>query len=208
MYRQTKQIKIDYEKILKTADKSNLSDGELKIFIAIASRLNDNGFCETSNEFFCKKFKKCERTITAWIAGLEEKEIIKCIFNSHKHKRHIYIKAVGLVKKPFQPITNPNLMTDEQYKFHQILPDRDIDCEWDPELDIDAVIAEIKKSYFLRNNNMSLSSFKKLYNKVISGAYRDVGFMGTNPKPNFSCRRNYTDKEIESLVQDIEDIEI
>jgi len=208
MYRQTKQIDIDYEKILKTADKLGLTDGELRMFIAIVARINSDGFCETSNETFMRKFFKSERTITSWISSLEDRNIIRTIFNNHKHKRHIYIRMPGLVKTPYQPITNPNFMTDEQYKFHQILPDRDIDCEWDPALNMDAVISEIKKSYFLRNNNMSLASFKRNYNKIISGAYRDQGWIGTNAKPNFSCRRNYTKEEINSVIQDIDDIEI
>ena len=205
MRRTDKKIQIDYEKILRTADKSGLNGYEMKMFVAIATRINEKGFCETSNEIFTRHFGVSERTITSWINALEEKKLIQCIQNRHKHKRQIYLKMNGLVKVPFEPITNENLMTEAQYKFHKALPDRDIDCEWDPALDMDAVIDEIKKSYFLRNCNMQLSSFKANYNKVIAGVYRDPGFMGVNAKP-VGCQREYTRAEMNSLFQDPEDI--
>ena len=200
------KLSIDFEKILRTADKSNLADGELRMFIAIASRINEYGFCETSNDTFCKKFHKCERTITSWISSLEQKEVIKVIFNSHKHKRHIYMKVAGLVKLPYQPITNENLMTESQLKFHQYFPNYPIDCDWPGDYDMNAVLSACKKSWFLRNCNMKrLSSFVKYYQKIIDGDFDDMGYK--ERKPRF-MRRNYTDEECNAMIQDIDEIEI
>ena len=202
---QDNQIKINYKKILMTADKEQLSDGELRMFIAIASRINNAGYCDISNDLLCKKFDKSERTITAWISSLENKKIIKTIFNRHQHKRYIYIRITGLVKVPYQPITNPNLMSQSQFMFHQVLPDRKIDCEWDTSLDMEALIAEIKKSYFLRNNSMQLSHFKRRYHEIIDGKYRDSGYIG-NPTTKISFHHNHSGEDLNSYFQDPDEI--
>lgn len=202
------KLSIDFEKILRTADKSNLTDGELRMFIAVASRINEYGFCETSNDTFCRKFNKSERTITSWISSLEKKEIIKVIFNSHKHKRHIYIKVAGLVKLPYQPITNENLMTEAQLKFHKFFPDYPINCDWPAEYDMEAVLSECKKSWFLRNNNMrDLASFKRNYNAIVAGRMTDMSRRNGSDEPNFE-QRNYSRAQMNALFQDIDEIEI
>lgn len=200
------ETKINYQKILRTADTSNLTDRELRMYIAIANRINIDGFCEASNEHFQNHFKVSERSVSEMISSLKEKGLITVIQNKHKHKRHIYLNGYKLVERPYTPITNENVMTPEQLQFHKLLPDRDIDCDWPQDMDMNLVCEEIQKSYFLKKaRNMSLKSFVKLYDRIISGGYRDTGFM--NEKDSFSCRRNYTKKQIASIIRTQEDLD-
>lgn len=201
------ETKINYQKILRTADTSNLTDRELRMYIAIANRINIDGFCEASNEHFQNHFKVSERSVSEMISSLKEKGLITVIQNKHKHKRHIYLNGYKLVERPYTPITNENVMTPEQLQFHELLPDRDIDCDWPQDMDMNLVCDEIKKSYFLKKaRNMSLKSFVKLYDRIIAGGYRDTGFM--NEKDAFSTGRDYTSEELNSYFQDISEIEL
>lgn len=169
------RAKIDYKRIVERMNSPLLTGNELKTYVMIVNNLNSYGFCTLSNETLAKHFGVSERTISLWVGGLDRKQFVNVIYNSHKHCRHIYLKGQKLMETPYQPLTEDYQMSDAQLKFHRAFPEREIDCDWPLYgYDIDKVIEEIHHSSFLMNaRNLSLRSCLKHYNYIVSGGYRD-----------------------------------
>lgn len=157
--------------MLRRLEDMDISPDEHRVLCRVALQTNTFGYCDESNERLSKATKICERNITEIIKSLAEKKIVNVIQNRHRHKRLIYIK--GYVDKyEFEPTFEE--MTPEQQKFKQFFPNKIVDCDWPSYRDMDALLEECKRSSCLRDlNGMTLKSFVKLYDVIMSGRYRD-----------------------------------
>ena len=158
--------------MLRKLEDMDLTADEHRVLCRVALQTNAFGYCDESNEVLAKKTKICERNITDIVKSLADRYIVNVIYNRHKHKRLIYIKGY-IDKYEFEPAFEQ--MTEAQKKFKQVFPNRAVDCDWPEWKDVDALLEECKKSSFLmkRATGMSLKSFVKLYDIIMSGTYRD-----------------------------------
>lgn len=187
---------------LRKTDK--LSAQEKLLWIEIYSRLDYNGLCATQNEVFSKWFGVDERTIQRWISKLKKKNFLKIWYEKETNIRFL---------EPVFPKETSNLTEaiDERIvKFHNVFPDRPLNniSVLPKNFLIDKVIEKIKESEFLSScKNIGLKACIKHYNEIINGVYAPFD-KDRKIKPNFSTGRNYTREEMNSLFQNIDEIEI
>ena len=190
-------------KLMILADRKKIGGGEARLLLAIVARLNAYDRCETSNEILAQHLEVTERAITKWLSSLEDAELVTVKLNRRKHRRQIYINHPGGTPK-FEPIPQED-WTEAQKRFHEVLPQRIIDAEWPDDYDMELLIQEIKMSEFLQSApNMSFRSFVRWYPIIIKGKYRT----GTSDKRSNFKQREYSEEEMNSLYQDIGEIEI
>lgn len=195
-------------KIMRRAFELRIDGSQLRMLLAIANGTNDRGYCVVSNLQFSSWLSSngkpaSTRAISDWIADLKNAKIINVVQNKHQHERRIYIKGCKSANK----VWSEDEMSPEQLKFHEAFPDREINCEVPPNVDIDKLIDRIKRSNFLVHaHNMSLRSCCVKYYKQIMAGWRDAEDMPQRSK--FSTGRISSVEEMNSLFQKIEDIEI
>lgn len=195
-----------YFKLMKKAETKKLGDSEYRFFSHLCLRSNVQNMTKPTNEMLKKVFEVNERSISRWLTVLEDKGLINVVYNRHRHERFIYINQVNSNKGFIEPSFED--LSEAQRKFKLRFPNRIINCEVPVEVDMDGLIHEIEKSkYLLSCSNMTLKSCAiKYYQKIMSGDYRDIDSI-TNIS-NFSTGRNYTREEMNSLFQNVEDVEV
>ena len=197
----------DIGAVLRKADGADLSGTELKMLLRILLTTNNFGYSAETNYSLQEHFKWSERTVTEAVSGLKKKNIIRVVLNKHKNRRQIYI--CGLV--PFgSEYEEPKFeeMSPEQQKFKKAFPNRIVDCEVPENVDMDALIEQIKKIDWINQaKNMTLKSFVyKYYNKIMNGEWTNSQVIQMKPKANFT-QREYTKEEMNSLFQSVDEIE-
>lgn len=195
-----------YFKLMKKAETKKLGDSEYRFFSHLCLRSNVKNFTKPTNEMLKNVFGVNERSISRWLTVLEEKGLVNVVYNRHRHERFIYINSVDSNKGFVEPSLED--MSEAQRKFKLRFPDRVVDCEVPIDVDMDRLIREIENSrHLLACTNMSLKSCAiKYYEKIIRGDYRNIETITSSS--NFSTGRTYTKEEMNSLFQNIDDIEV
>ena len=194
-------------KIKRRAYERKVFGWEETMLTAILCNCNDKGECRRSNQDFIKQLGVSDRSISGWLAKLKEKRLIGICINSHTHTRIIYVR--GLEGKYQSPETYDDL-SPEQKIFHEMFPNKRIDCEVPKDIDFYALLEKIKQSDWLQHNsdNMSLKSFvKTCYKRIMNDEFSNQN-MRKKFGPNFSTGRKYTKEEMNALFQDIDEIEV
>lgn len=194
-------------RILRRAYERKIYGGELTMLNAILCNCNDQGECRKSNQEFTKQLEVSDRSVTGWISDLKKRGVIGICINSHSHVRIIYVR--GLEGKYKCPNTYQDL-SPEQKMFKDAFPSKIIDCEVPKNVNMSALINEIKKSAFLQTaENMTLKSYAiRKYDRIMQGVYRDEIMMKKYGTTHFANERNYTKEEMNSLFMSVEEIEI
>lgn len=158
--------------MLRKLEELDVTSNEYRVLCRVALHTNSFGYYDESNEKLSKATNICERSITDIIKSLSDRKIIRVIQNRHRHKRLIYIKGY-IDKYEFEPSFEE--MTPEQQKFKRFFPDRIVDCDWPEHRDIDALLDMCRKSSntLKKFQGMTLKSFVKLYDVIMSGRYLD-----------------------------------
>ena len=182
-----------------------LDGNELKMLLNIATRLNVAHYCDTSNKRFVEELKVSERGIANWVSSLAEKGVVTVKQDPHNHKRRIYINGLDRIRYKTEPTWEE--MSEAQRKFKTRFPNRRVDCDVPPDVDMDELLKMIEKSKWVKSaENMGLYSCCVKHYKTIMAGWNDVEDMPR--KSNFSCGRDYSREEMNALFQKIEDIEI
>lgn len=171
--------------ILREVDSMNLDGREIKLFLHLLVKVNDFGYCDESNEDLAKRMNVSERTITDTVSTLKKKGIINVVQNRHKHRRQIYVRRLGDNPK-YQEEPSFEEMTEAQKKFKTLFPNRTVDCDVPATVNMDELLEEMKRSWWLMNkaDNMSLRSCCiKHFKLIMSGHYRDGKFKQNNGNP-------------------------
>lgn len=202
---------IDLKKIgiimLKT-DELELDGLSVRLLLYVLKNTNDFGYCEKSNQQISEHFDVSERSITGSVSILASKGLIRIVQNRHKHKRMIYVQGLSQAQR-YREEPPIEAMTPGQKKFKELFPDRTVDCDIPIGVDIDQLLEEMKKSTWImtKAHNMTLKSCCITHYKLImSGHYRDEKFI--EKTSSFSTKRTYSSNELNSLFQDVDDIEI
>lgn len=195
----------NYMKIMQKADTKKLGDSVYRFLSFLCLRANSSNCVTLSNEVLVKMLGVCERSITGWASTLVAEDLINVVYNRRKHQRLIYINVADR-KRYVEPDYKD--LSPAQRKFKDRFPNREIDCDVPSHVDMDRLLAEIELSFFLKTcDNMSLKScVGKNYQLILKGWWRDSKYK--NSQSNFSTGRNHTRDEMNSLFQNIEDIDI
>lgn len=199
-------VAIEIVEMLKRAEKANISGDETKLLTAIMFRVNVNNCCQTTNEEFSKIMSVSVPSITRWLSQLAKKELITITINPRRHVRNIYPQ---IRKKRQKRVWDDEAdMSEKQLKFKKAFPKKIIDCEVKDEVDIDVVIAKVKRSTFLRTEpNITLKSILgNCYKKMMRGEYEDREYLVRKQKSNFSTARDYTEEQYSALYHNVEDL--
>lgn len=84
----------------------NISDGAKVLFAEFSALTVKYGFCNASNSYFSKIYKKDERTISRWISELSNNDFIKVVVEKNYFRR-IYL-MIDMYSRPI-----PEYMIDE-----------------------------------------------------------------------------------------------
>lgn len=118
-------------------------------------------------------------------------------------------------KKKGQPVP-PSELQKLIDKFKSAFPDRytdDVVCILD-NVDIDLLISKIKESSFLKGNHWRLVSCLKNYDKIINNVYADdkkertIYLRNNEPNPAAIKGHNLSDEQLDSLFDDLNEIQI
>ncbi len=192
-------------KVMRKAHERKIFSGAQVMLNAILCTANSKGECRKSNQEFANYLGVSDRSISGWIAELRKHNMIGLCINSHSHCRIIYVRGLGKYQNP----ETFNDYSPAQKMFHEAFPDKIIDCEVPDTVDMEALIAEMKKSIWLKaSTGMTLKSYAiKHYKRIMRGVFRDDVYLArTGHKP--STERVYTKEEMNSLFQKVEEIEI
>ena len=109
-------------------------------------------------------------------------------------------------EKDIEPtLTSGQTLSLSQKQFQKSFPKKKLDYVPHELLDMDKLITAIKQSEFLSNaNNLGLRWCCEHYAEIVRGDYKDY----TNPDKSVLHSREYSQKELESLIVDIDKIEI
>ncbi len=89
-------------------------------------------------------------------------------------------------------------LSEAQSKFAAAFPDKVIDCDIPPQIDIDKLISGVKESEFLKSqSNITLKSCIKYYDKIITGGYKD--FKQNKSSTGNFARTDYTKEQINAM---------
>ena len=194
----------EFVKVLQKAYSNKIYGMELTMLIAILNNCNDKGECRKSNQDYSKQLGASARSKSGWISELRNQGAIGICINSHSHVRIIYIKGIAVYHQP-ETIEDMSL---GQRMFHEMFPNKRLDCEIPDDVDMLGLMAKIRESTWLRNSaeNMTLKSFvKTCYKRIMNNEFSDdamrrkFGYLGS---------RNYSDAEMNSLFQNVDEIEI
>ena len=200
-------VAVEIVEMLKLAEKKKATGDEMKLLFSILQRTDDLGRCLLSNDELSKLLNVSVPSITRWLAGLQKKELILMTFNFRRHQRNIYPQTRKRRQK-FRP-PEESEMSEKQLKFRRAFPDKVIDCVIKDDIDIDEVIARVKRSTFLMKTvNITLKSILgPCYKRLMAGGYEDKDYLVVQ-KTTFSTGRNYTKEEMNALFQSVDEIEI
>ena len=118
-------------------------------------------------------------------------------------------------KKKGQPVP-PSELQKLIDKFKTAFPDRytdDVVCILD-NVDMDLLISKIKESSFLKGNHWRLVSCLKNYDKIINNVYADdkkertIYLRNNEPNPAAIKGHNLSDEQLDSLFDDLNEIQI
>lgn len=190
---------------MQKAETKKLGDSVYRFLSFLCLRSNNSNCVTLPTQVMAKLLGVCERSVAGWMSTLAAEEILNVVYNRRKRTRYIYITTFE--KKKF---VEPDYkdMTEAQRKFKDRYPNRAIDCDTPEKIDIDKLLAEMELSTFLKTcDNMSFKSCViKHYDLILTGLWRDAQYKISHS--NFSTGRHYTREELNSKMQNIEDIEV
>ena len=178
-----------------------IGSDEKLLYAEITARLNYAGYCTTPNKTFADLFNREIRTISIWMANLKNAGFIRIVQDNKKHRRLLYPKYSS---DPSQDVEGKD-MPEKVRKFHEAFPDGMIDTFNVPdEVDMDKLIEGIMRNKFLREKarNWGLKSCIAKYKAIINDHYKS--FDSREP----STSRYHTKEELNSLFQNVDEIEI
>lgn len=181
-----------------------ISDSERVLYARLSSKLNENGYCDLPDSRLAEITNVDERTVRRRLESLEKNDFITRVYNRKQSKRRIFLKGYT---PQFLDEKLPEQNLEDITKFKEAFPDRRIDLNIIPSyVDMDLMIKKIKAKKFLREaTNMSLSSCVRAYYQIISkNGYESADKIERNSQN----KRDYTTDEINSLFQNIDEIEI
>lgn len=181
-----------------------ISDSERVLYARLSSKLNENGYCDLPDSRLAEITNVDERTVRRRLESLEKNDFITRVYNRKQSKRRIFLKGYT---PQFLDEKLPEQNLEDITKFKEAFPDRRIDLNIIPSyVDMDLMINKIKAKKFLREaTNMSLSSCVRAYYQIISkNGYESADKIERNSQN----KRDYTTDEINSLFQNIDEIEI
>ena len=181
-----------------------ISDSEKLLYARLSSKLNENGYCDLPDSKLAAITSLHERTVRRRLESLEKNDFITRVYNRKQSKRRIFLKGYT---PQFLDEKLPEQNLEDITKFKEAFPDRRIDLNIIPSyVDMDLMIKKIKAKKFLREaTNMSLSSCVRAYYQIISkNGYESADKIERNSQN----KRDYTTDEINSLFQNIDEIEI
>ncbi len=181
-----------------------ISDSERVLYARLSSKLNENGYCDLPDSKLAEIANVDERTVRRRLESLEKNDFITRVYNRKQSKRRIFLKGYT---PQFLDEKLPEQNLEDITKFKEAFPDRRIDLNIIPSyVDMDLMIKKIKAKKFLREaTNMSLSSCVRAYYQIISkNGYESADKIERNSQN----KRDYTTDEINSLFQNIDEIEI
>lgn len=181
-----------------------ISDSERVLYARLSSKLNENGYCDLPDSRLAEITNVDERTVRRRLESLEKNDFITRVYNRKQSKRRIFLKGYT---PQFLDEKLPEQNLEDITKFKEAFPDRRIDLNIIPSyVDMDLMIKKIKAKKFLREaTNMSLSSCVRAYYQIISkNGYESADKIERNSQN----KRDYTTDEINSLYQNIDEIEI
>lgn len=181
-----------------------ISDSEKLLYARLSSKLNENGYCDLPDSKLAEITSVDERTVRRRLESLEKNDFITRVYNRKQSKRRIFLKGYT---PQFLDEKLPEQNLEDITKFKEAFPDRRIDLNIIPSyVDMDLMIKKIKAKKFLREaTNMSLSSCVRAYYQIISkNGYESADKIERNSQN----KRDYTTDEINSLFQNIDEIEI
>ena len=181
-----------------------ISDSERVLYARLSSKLNEDGYCDLPDSKLAEIMNVDERTVYRRLKNLEDNDFITRIYNRKISRRRIYLKGYT---PQFLDEKLPEQNLEDITKFKEAFPDRRIDLNIIPSyVDMDLMIKKIKAKKFLREaTNMSLSSCVRAYYQIISkNGYESADKIERNSQN----KRDYTTDEINSLYQNIDEIEI
>lgn len=97
-------------------------------------------------------------------------------------------------------------LSEAQSKFAAAFPDKVIDCEIPPQIDIDIIIQAVKERPFLKQSNITLKSCVKHYKEIVNGGYKPFSATKNND-PGF-CVRDYNKEELNAIRTNINDYQV
>lgn len=197
---------LDYGFELPLRKSKKVGGAEKWLYLEIKYRVDENNLCHTTNRFFADFFNVDERTIRRWIETLTKQGFVK-VYRQKRNGLRV-IEPVFVCDKVEE--RNEKIEDERITKFKQAWPSKRVGKvtsipDW---FDIDKINEAIAESTFLKTNgNVTLKSCIDNYRYYIAGNYKDYP-KTSNGGRQFKSQRHYTEGEMLSCYQSIEEIEI
>lgn len=195
----------NFLRVMQKAETKKLGDSVYRFLSYLCLRTNNVNCLTLRNDVIAKHLGVCERSVAGYISTLAGEDIIMVSYNRRRHTRTIRI-VVEREDRYIEPAYDE--LSEAQRKFKDRYPNRAIDCEVPADVNLDCLLAEMELSQFLKEtDNMSLKSCCiKHYKLIMKGHWRDSQHKVT--KQRYLHGRKYTKEELDSLWQNIEDVEV
>lgn len=212
-----------------------ISNDEKMLFLRIMENRNEIGWCGLTNKVFADCFGVTERTISTWITNLFNQGFINIINSRHNKVRKIYCNIPK--RAPGMPDYNVNMSIDDYLKiftlafpsnendiqenitveqanflrsFRAHFPNKKLDCQITcKKIDnYTELMLACKQSRFVREtDNNGLAWILANSEEIIKGRWKTFDDQKII-KSNFSTGHDYSKEELNSLFQNIDEIEV